>query len=317
MMNLILKIPDKEVPFYAILGSSSTTATIVTALSDPSPNTTVTSEASATVVSSSTNHYKHLKRPTTLALRSKSVPRNPKCSFLSANKCLYHGHKGGGSSAAGNNGISDRNKSNIFVRLTSLRKDRSGVITAVALKATVTRSDSCDLQADKRHMDAQEEVALASVAAAKVSKKDTVKMPTPVANNHATATALAAGNNNIDLYDDDESLAEEYVSTLKLNVLIGLVVLLVVSAVGTAMLLSISKIWGNHQDNVWMDDSGSPVSMPQNYLDAMSRDHDRFLHPKDLSSFLFQYEVARKRKKLEKFKNTKQLQNMTRVEESP
>ena len=59
----------------------------------------------------------------------------------------------------------------------------------------------------------------------------------------------------LDLFDDeedDESLPEEYVSTLRLNILIGLVVLLVVTAVGTAMLLSISKIWGNHQENVWM-----------------------------------------------------------------
>lgn len=251
-----------------------------------------------------------------MALRSKSVPRNPKCSFLSANKCLYHGsHKGPSSgSAACTNG--DRSKSNIFVRLTSLRKDRSGVITAVALKATVTRSDSCDLQAEKRQMEAQEEAAVVAKMAAKKDTVSNVKMPTPVANNHATAAALAAagaGNNNIDLYDDDESLSEEYVSTLKLNVLIGLVVLLVVSAVGTAMLLSISKIWGNHQDNVWMDDSGSPVNMPQNYLDAMSRDHDRFLHPKDLSSFLFQYEVARKRKKMA----SKQRQNSTTFEDNP
>ena len=61
-----------------------------------------------------------------------------------------------------------------------------------------------------------------------------------------------------DLFDDeedDESLPEEYVSTVRLNILIGLVVLLVVTAVGTAMLLSISKIWGNHQENVWMSNS--------------------------------------------------------------
>ena len=82
-----------------------------------------------------------------------------------------------------------------------------------------------------------------------------MKLPTPVANNHATAAALAVGNNNIELFEDDEndeSLPEEYVSTLKLNIPIGLVVLLVVTAVGTAMLLSISKIWGNHQENVWV-----------------------------------------------------------------
>ena len=86
---------------------------------------------------------------------------------------------------------------------------------------------------------------------------NSVKLPTPVANNHAAAAALAVGNNNIELFDDeedDDSLPDEYVSTLKLNVLIGLVVLLVVTAVGTAMLLSISKIWGNHQDNVWISD---------------------------------------------------------------
>ena len=52
-----------------------------------------------------------------------------------------------------------------------------------------------------------------------------VKLPTPVANNHATAAALAIGNNNIELFDDDEddeSLPEEYVSTVKLNILIGI-----------------------------------------------------------------------------------------------
>ena len=40
-----------------------------------------------------------------------------------------------------------------------------------------------------------------------------VKLPTPVANNHATAAALAIGNNNIELFDDDEddeSLPEEF-----------------------------------------------------------------------------------------------------------
>ena len=126
---------------------------------------------------------------------------------------------------------------------------------------------------------------------------ESVKLPTPVANNHAAAAALAAaGNNNIDFFDEDDedTMSEEYVSTLKLNVLVGLVVLLVVTAVGTAMLLSISKIWGNHQDNQWMHDADAGS---HNYIEALARgDHDRFLHPKDLSSFLFQYEVTQHRR---------------------
>ena len=32
----------------------------------------------------------------------------------------------------------------------------------------------------------------------------------------------------------------------------------------------------------------------QNYLDVLGRGKDKFLHPKDLSSFLFQYEISRK-----------------------
>ena len=59
------------------------------------------------------------------------------------------------------------------------------------------------------------------------------------------------------------------------------------------MLLSISKIWNNHQDNVWLD-SEQNYQHSQNYLDSLTRDHDRLLHPKDLSSFLFHYEVSRR-----------------------
>lgn len=112
---------------FSLKGSSSTTATTVTAMSadQSSPN-------NGQFVSKV-----NLKRPTTLALRNKSTPRNPKCNFLSSSKCLYHHQK---------KDWSER-KRNIFVRLTSLRKDRSGVITSVALKATVTRNGSCDLEA--------------------------------------------------------------------------------------------------------------------------------------------------------------------------
>lgn len=126
-----------------------------------------------------------------------------------------------------------------------------------------------------------------------------VKLPTPVANNHATAAALAAGHNRIDLFDDDDtSLGDEVVSTLKLNVLIGIVVLLVVSAVGTAMLLSISKIWGNHRNNVWLENQAMVMKGLDRYRES-NRDADdndqRLLHPKDLSSILYQYEMARSR----------------------
>ena len=128
-----------------------------------------------------------------------------------------------------------------------------------------------------------------------------VKLPTPVANNHATAAALAAGHNRIDLFDDDDtSLGDEVVSTLKLNVLIAIVVLLVVSAVGTAMLLSISKIWGNHRNNVWLENHSMVMKGLDRYRES-NRDTDddtdkqRLLHPKDLSSILYQYEMAQSR----------------------
>ena len=122
-----------------------------------------------------------------------------------------------------------------------------------------------------------------------------VKLPTPVANNHATAAALAAGHNRIELFDDDDtSLGDEVVSTLKLNVLIGIVVLLVVSAVGTAMLLSISKIWGNHRNNVWLENQAMVMKGLDRYREN-GDDNERLLHPKDLSSILFQYEMARTR----------------------
>ena len=127
-----------------------------------------------------------------------------------------------------------------------------------------------------------------------------VKLPTPVANNHATAAALAAGHNRIDLFDDDDtSLGDEVVSTLKLNVLIAIVVLLVVSAVGTAMLLSISKIWGNHRNNVWLENHSMVMKGLDRYResnrDTDDTDKQRLLHPKDLSSILYQYEMARSR----------------------
>ena len=144
-----------------------------------------------------------------------------------------------------------------------------------------------------------------------------VKLPTPVTNNHATATALAAGNNHIDLFEDDDdldhdadSISDEYISSLKLNVLIGLVVLLVVTCVGTAMLLSISKIWGNHQENVWIENQ---MADPDNYLEVFSRERNQYLHPKDLSSFLFQYEVARRQEEKKQKKKGKivQIHNQT------
>ena len=125
-----------------------------------------------------------LKRPTSLDLKCKSTPRNPKCTFLSSNrKCLYHGNS--------SKRYSERKK-NIFVRLTSLRKNRAGqgVITSVALKATrVTRSNSCDLEAEnnKEQFDNKDhgvkKVASEAVAMANAAN---VKLPTPVANNAGT-----------------------------------------------------------------------------------------------------------------------------------
>ena len=83
--------------------------------------------ATVVEVASETSEGVNLKRPTTLALKCKSTPRNPKCNFLlSSNKCLYHNTK------------VDK-KRNIFVRLTSLGKEKT-VITSVALKTSVTRS---------------------------------------------------------------------------------------------------------------------------------------------------------------------------------
>ena len=106
-----------------------------------------TSATTMTTASTASNVASVLKRPTTLALRTKSAPRNPKCSFLSSNKCLYHNTTA--SSNSGKKGDWSERKSNIFVKLTSLRKDTAGVITSVALKATVSKRDSCDLEADK------------------------------------------------------------------------------------------------------------------------------------------------------------------------
>ena len=98
------------------------------------------------------------------------------------------------------------------------------------------------------------------------------------------------------MYDDDEdSLADDVVSTLKLNVLIGIVVLLVISAVGTAMLLSISKIWGNHRENVWLENQALVMKGLDRYRDHSTDEDEKLLHPKDLSSILFQYEIARTR----------------------
>ena len=72
------------------------------------------------------------------------------------------------------------------------------------------------------------------------------------------------------------------------------------TAVGTAMLLSISKIWGNHRGNIWLDDNaGNQLTLSdQDFIERISPSrglsHDRFLHPKDLSTFLFQYEISRR-----------------------
>ena len=106
-----------------------------------------TSATTMTTASTASNVASVLKRPTTLALRTKSAPRNPKCSFLSSNKCLYHNTTA--SSNSGKKRDWSERKSNIFVKLTSLRKDTAGGITSVALKATVSKRDSCDLEADK------------------------------------------------------------------------------------------------------------------------------------------------------------------------
>ena len=133
------------------------------------------------------------------------------------------------------------------------------------------------------------------------------KTPTPVAEN-AAAMAMASRNNNLDPYSEDgdeDSLPENYINSLKLNALIGLIVLLVVTAVGTAMLLSISKIWGNHRENVWIDNSGSFTLSNHDYIERISpridleRSH-HFIHSKDLSTFLFQYEMNNRKKQLKK-----------------
>ena len=96
----------------------------LTAATATSPVANTVGEAATVVLAEG---VANLKRPTTLALKCKSTPRNPKCNFLlSSSKCLYHNTK------------VDK-KRNIFVRLTSLGKEKN-VITSVALKTSVTRS---------------------------------------------------------------------------------------------------------------------------------------------------------------------------------
>ena len=117
---------------FVLAGSSSTTGTTMLATSEISLTAaTATSPVANTVGEAATvvlaEGVANLKRPTTLALKCKSTPRNPKCNFLlSSSKCLYHNTK------------VDK-KRNIFVRLTSLGKEKN-VITSVALKTSVTRS---------------------------------------------------------------------------------------------------------------------------------------------------------------------------------
>ena len=91
---------------------------------------------------------------------------------------------------------------------------------------------------------------------------------------------------------------------------IGLIVLLVVTAVGTAMLLSISKIWGNHRGNIWLNDNNQMTLSDQDFIERISPSrgrlsHDRFLHPKDLSTFLFQYEISQRHPKKQDSENNK------------
>jgi hypothetical protein len=107
---------------------------------------------------------------------------------------------------------------------------------------------------------------------------------------------------------NDESIFfynSRYITNLKLNAMIGLVLLVVVTAVGTAMLLSILKIWGNHHDN----NRWSESALKDDYLDRLidhsgGHDSDRFLHPKDLSTYLFQYEMARRHQRNKRLKTT-------------
>ena len=71
---------------------------------------------------------------------------------------------------------------------------------------------------------------------------------------------------------------DSFVNTVRLSALIGVVLLLVVSAVGTAMLLSVMKIWGNHNDNEW----DNKIAAAQYYETAfgVGGHNDRLLHPK-------------------------------------
>ena len=96
-----------------------------------------TSATTMKTASTASNVASVLKRPTTLALRTKSAPRNPKCSFLSSNKCLYHNTTA--SSNSGKKRDWSERKSNIFVKLTSLHKDTVRVKTSVASKATILK----------------------------------------------------------------------------------------------------------------------------------------------------------------------------------
>ena len=109
--------------FVPAFAGSRTTTLANTAATTTSPVANTVGEAATVVLAEG---VANLKRPTTLALKCKSTPRNPKCNFLlSSSKCLYHNTK------------VDK-KRNIFVRLTSLGKEKN-VITSVALKIKVNK----------------------------------------------------------------------------------------------------------------------------------------------------------------------------------
>ena len=257
---------NRRVPHFHSMYSTS--LILIFPISGTSPTTVCTTTSETSIQTPS--QVISLQRPTTLDLKSKSTPR----------KCCSGLKKQPHSSSKG-----QTKKSNIFVRLTSIRRENGKVITSLALKDV--------------------EVVKTSSEASKY------KTPTPVAEN-AAAACTAEGHDLFSDPDDTDSLPEGYMSSLKLNALIALIILLVVSAVGTAMLLSIAKIWGNHHDNIWLPEGeGSYPKLTSDLSDHMitygGHDSNRLLHPKDLSTFLFQYERARRHQKLKKLQESKKV----------
>ncbi len=291
-----------------------------------------------------------LKRPTTLDLKCKSTPcGGPKCSGLNgsvAGSCrhhssskhhyrhntYHHGQRGrskksasGSSWRGGSTSVREPKKTNIFVRLTSLRRDRN-IITSLALKATASSSTNGGVVLDgsssanngaavARSLEggggggdvdtggqsssksplatSKESEAARTTTSAKALSDSHVHVGN---NNSFPPTLLVNGtthfNEPMSGCEDLDYDSESFVSTVKLSALIGLVLLLVVSAVGTAMLLSVVKIWGNHHDNDW----DNHLAAAEYYESAfgVGGHNDRLMHPKDLSTYLFKYEITRR-----------------------